>query len=270
MSENIREFLKRSVFSCIFIFLVALFIFYSELFFVKPILAAMCGIFSFFAAKEFIVLAEWKGIRLAKWVLLASSIILAAAFYLREEFVFFRNLPLFIFSFFTIAAFMTTFNKIDGALVRVGTSFFGFFYAVLPIFLLYDILYMPSGPLMLIYLLVVTKSSDFLAYIGGKLFGRSKLAATLSPAKTKEGAIFGFFASLFVSLLFFFALGWFWAVFFGVLFGILSQIGDLSESLLKRDSSIKHSSSLPGLGGVLDIMDSLFFNTYLFYFFLVR
>ena len=59
------------------------------------------------------------------------------------------------------------------------------------------------------------------------------------------------------------------AIFLGLILAVFAQLGDLAESLLKRDAKIKNSSRLKGLGGVLDIIDSLIFNSPILYFFLL-
>ncbi len=116
-----------------------------------------------------------------------------------------------------------------------------------------------------LWVLAVTKSCDIGAYFTGKAIGKHKLILWLSPGKTWEGLIGGAVFSGLVG-----GLGstlldsqttqtitWQAGAFAGVLFGLVGQVGDLLESLLKRDSGIKDASStLPGFGGVLDVLDS--------------
>jgi phosphatidate cytidylyltransferase len=125
------------------------------------------------------------------------------------------------------------------------------------------------------YLLVVTKITDIGAYFAGSLWGRRKLAPQISPGKTVEGAIFGLASAVSASYVFHLfsqgrsfqltTLEW---VSFGLILGAIGQFGDLSESLLKRDANKKDSNTLPGLGGVLDAVDSLLFNTPILYLYL--
>jgi phosphatidate cytidylyltransferase len=123
-------------------------------------------------------------------------------------------------------------------------------------------------------LLIVVKSGDSGAYFVGRLFGRHKMAPTLSPRKTIEGAygacLFSVAASwaVFAWLVPWARLGaseacgavapwWAW-IGFGLLVGGAGILGDLAESLLKRDGGRKDSSTwIPGLGGVLDVLDSV-------------
>jgi phosphatidate cytidylyltransferase len=123
------------------------------------------------------------------------------------------------------------------------------------------------GMLPLVSLVAVAKAGDIAAYVGGSLLGRHRMAPALSPGKTWEGAV----ASLIGSS----AAAWFvleqlgksaaagpwggWLV-FGLLVGLAALAGDLAESLVKRECGAKDSGrSLGGLGGFLDLIDSLLF-----------
>ena len=115
---------------------------------------------------------------------------------------------------------------------------------------------------------------DTAAYLVGRVWGRHPLAPGVSPHKSTEGAIAGLFASIAAGLV---ARVWFApylstgeALALGALVGVFAQLGDLVESLLKRDAEAKESSSIiPGHGGVLDRFDSLLFAAPLVYYFLV-
>jgi phosphatidate cytidylyltransferase len=129
----------------------------------------------------------------------------------------------------------------------------------------------PSGGLLLLLPLFTTWASDIGAYVLGSTLGRNKLIPAVSPGKTVEGAVGGVIASMFVAWIYCrwalapaTHLGFFWRPFGALLFGALisaaAQIGDLAESLLKREAGMKDSSSLlPGHGGILDRCDSLLF-----------
>jgi phosphatidate cytidylyltransferase len=135
-----------------------------------------------------------------------------------------------------------------------------------------------DGRWWLLYLLVVTKMTDTGGFFVGKKFGKEKLAPYISPKKTIEGALGGFLAGILSSVAIMFLASIFDPGAFGLTFAqsiwlgagisLCAQIGDLSESLLKRDGGIKDSNQMPGLGGMLDIMDSLVFSTPLVYIFL--
>jgi phosphatidate cytidylyltransferase len=125
------------------------------------------------------------------------------------------------------------------------------------------------GLIALLSLVVTVKMSDSFAYLVGRTYGRRKLTPTLSPGKTVEGAlaavVFGILGSLLVLypiaywLTGHVAVSSFWqAVAFGLFVSIVGIWGDLVESLIKRESQCKDSGALiPGMGGVLDVMDSI-------------
>jgi phosphatidate cytidylyltransferase len=125
------------------------------------------------------------------------------------------------------------------------------------------------GIVPLVFLVATAKGADTGAYTCGRLAGRNKLWPSLSPNKTVEGAIGGLLfavgASLIVTAVTRFVLAiptWDWpvAVGFGLVVGVVAQLGDLMESMIKRDCERKDaSSSVPGFGGVLDVLDSLLF-----------
>lgn len=113
---------------------------------------------------------------------------------------------------------------------------------------------------------------DTLAYFVGRTFGKHRLAPKLSPHKTLEGAIAGFIGAVVVTVL----LGVYWnhipwghALVLGALIGVLGQLGDLSESALKRDIGVKDFGTMFGPhGGVLDRFDDMLFVMPLAYFYL--
>jgi phosphatidate cytidylyltransferase len=120
----------------------------------------------------------------------------------------------------------------------------------------------------------LTWTCDTAAYGVGKVWGRHRLAPGVSPGKSVEGAVAGLLAAIAAGALarVWFApyLSWGGALALGALVGVFAQLGDLVESLLKRDAETKESSSLiPGHGGVLDRFDSLLFTAPLVYYFLV-
>lgn len=124
----------------------------------------------------------------------------------------------------------------------------------------------------LLSLIVIVKLSDTGAYFVGRRFGKHKLAPMLSPGKTVEGALGALIAAILAAGLCYALLVpalvgreatrgpiWTWLL-FGLLVAVAGMLGDLAESLLKRDAQRKDSSRwLPGLGGVLDILDSIVF-----------
>ena len=123
------------------------------------------------------------------------------------------------------------------------------------------------GMLPLVSLVAVAKAGDIAAYLGGTLLGRHRMTAALSPGKTWEGAVaslVGSSAAAWVVLEQFgsgsLARPWGGWLVFGLGVGLAAMVGDLAESLLKRECGAKDSGrSLGGLGGFLDLIDSLLF-----------
>ena len=125
------------------------------------------------------------------------------------------------------------------------------------------------GLIPLATLVATAKGSDTGAYTLGRLAGRHKLWPALSPNKTVEGALgglaFGVVFALIVAAIARFALdapclGWGESVGFGLVIAAAAQLGDLMESMIKRDCEAKDASaSVPGFGGLLDVLDSLLF-----------
>lgn len=122
------------------------------------------------------------------------------------------------------------------------------------------------------FLLLVTFATDTGAFFVGRAIGRTPLAPTISPAKTREGAVGGFVAALGASVAavsaFGLDAGLAEALILGGLIGIAGQIGDLAESRIKRAAGAKDSGWLvPGHGGLLDRLDSIVFNVVVVYYF---
>ena len=129
---------------------------------------------------------------------------------------------------------------------------------------------LPPGGLLLLLPVFVTWASDIGAYAVGRTMGRHKLIPSVSPGKTVEGSIGGLVASMLVAwaytlfVLHSAHLGFRYppigALIFGAIVSVAAQVGDLAESLFKREAGVKDSSNLiPGHGGVLDRFDSLLF-----------
>jgi phosphatidate cytidylyltransferase len=114
----------------------------------------------------------------------------------------------------------------------------------------------------LLYALLVTFATDTGAFFTGKALGRHKMVPAISPGKTWEGAVGGLVwavaASVTLAALLDLSMSVGWQVSLGLILGVAAQLGDLTESLLKRKAGVKDAGALlPGHGGLLDRMDSL-------------
>jgi phosphatidate cytidylyltransferase len=135
----------------------------------------------------------------------------------------------------------------------------------------FDLTNLPSGLTVTLLAFVCIWAADIGAYVVGRLFGRTRLT-DISPKKTVEGAVFGVAASVGVGVLGAWGLGWpgfpMTGSALGLIIGIASLLGDLTESMMKRDAGVKDSGDLiPGHGGILDRADSYVFTAPLVYYF---
>ena len=155
------------------------------------------------------------------------------------------------------------------ALSTVACTVFGVLYVAWLLSFLVRLKLLPHGTALVGFVVVVTKAGDMGAYLVGAALGRTPLIPRISPKKTVEGLVGGLVASLAIAV----ALqswlprpAWSHAVILGLLLGGGAQAGDLIESLFKRDCETKDSGrAVPGLGGVLDVIDSLLFTVPVFY-----
>jgi len=124
---------------------------------------------------------------------------------------------------------------------------------------------MIDGKQWVLFLIATVWAGDISAFLSGSLFGRHKLYPKISPNKTFEGSAGGIVGSVFVALsftlLFIPQLEIGLCILLAIGLGVLGQLGDLTESMLKRSAKVKDSGSLiPGHGGMLDRLDSFLFS----------
>ncbi|MGE5400042.1 MAG: phosphatidate cytidylyltransferase [Ignavibacteriales bacterium] len=159
------------------------------------------------------------------------------------------------------------FRNRESAILNLGSTLIGIFYiglfagSIIEIREFFRDNYV-NGGLLIISILITIWVCDSGAFFLGSAFGKHKMFPRVSPKKSWEGAIAGFVFSVIamvilkIIVLDFITPGD--AIVIGVLVGIIGQVGDLTESLLKRDASVKDSSNLiPGHGGIFDRFDSL-------------
>lgn len=194
--------------------------------------------------------------------------------------------PLSLFSpdprcFLFAAAFLLLFLLIGGIfqaeefsqrVEKIGRHLLGFLYISFLVSHFILLGKLESGRLLALFVLVSTYFGDTTAFYVGRGWGRRKLAPRISPGKTVEGAwgaVAGSAAgALLAKFLFLDQLPWFHALPLGAAIGLLGQLGDLWESLLKRSAHVKDSGALiPGHGGLLDRVDSVLFAVPLVYYY---
>jgi phosphatidate cytidylyltransferase len=163
-------------------------------------------------------------------------------------------------------------------IAAIAATLFGLMYVPWLLNFTQKINFFPNveGKFFLLYFILVTKFSDMGAYSIGSLIGRHKMIPRISPGKTWEGFGGAIFLSTGASLTFvhFFGdrmagMNWVHAIVLGVLLSLTAIVGDLIESLFKREAGVKDSGKFfPGIGGILDLLDSLLFNAPIMYLYL--
>lgn len=280
---NFPDLGKRLLTTLISVGVLACILIFSYVGFVKWLIALFTAGIGALGIWEFGRLAKIGGKKGLGELSIAIAFLVIIGFFVSTFDQTYSLLPFVLIFFGAICIFLYHFDKIAGSIGSIAKSIFGICYVAIPLGLLLKILYLYSpcklgheGRMWFLYLLIVTKITDVGAYFGGRLLGRRKLASEISPGKTINGAIIGLLCAILFSFLFYligygvdgFHITFFESLWLGALLGFLGQVGDLGESLLKRDASVKDSNRLPGLGGVLDMVDSLLFTTPVIYFFL--
>jgi phosphatidate cytidylyltransferase len=171
------------------------------------------------------------------------------------------------------------FSKSNTAgILAISTTLFGLMYVPWLLNFIQKINFFPNveGHYYLLYFMLITKFSDTGAYTVGSLVGKHKMIPRISPGKTWEGFVGAIVVSTLASLIFTHYLGhkmygmnWKHAIILGVILSVSAVVGDLIESLFKREAGVKDSGHFfPGIGGILDLLDSLLFNAPLMYLYL--
>ncbi len=267
--------LQRILTGSLLILLVAWVLFAGPLWLFGLVATAFTGL----ALNEFFAMVERKGIVIERWIGLAIGLLIPLSIQWRFEPT--KGWEL----FFVLVAFLTLFvlqlrrRDSSQAIVGVSTALFGIFYVSWCFSFLVRLRFLegpglPGGEWLVAYLLLVTKGGDIGAYAVGSAIGRHTLIPRISPSKTWEGTLGGLAFSVGVAAAFrsvFPAVELKSLLILGGLLGVLGQLGDLSESLVKRDCQVKDSGVLlPGLGGVLDVLDSLLFTSPICYFYIQK
>ncbi len=225
------------------------------------------------ALYEFFSILEKKGLIVYKYFgTIAGSIIPVAVYlYLGGKYPNLEPFFIVIACLFTFVLQFTRRESKNDRLTSIALTLFALFYISWFFSFFLKIKFLPGGAELVAFLIIVTKMGDVGAYFIGKAYGKSALIPRISPRKTREGSIGGLLCSIITALILRFFLvdmSFMHIIVLGFLLGIIGQVGDLAESLFKRDFDIKDSGKgLPGLGGILDTIDSLLFTAPIFYFY---
>lgn len=274
MMEN-NNIIPRFIWSLILIaFVIFTVLVFPDWFFCLVLTAMIAA-----ALYEFYSLVEKKGVVIFKISGIAIGIIVPLSIFFSFEPTKGWELLFIIAVLLTIFILQFTRKESNQAIVGVSTTLFGILYISWTFSFLMKLKmvsepYLPSGSLLVAFLLLVTKSGDIGAYFIGTAFGKHHLIPRISPKKSVEGAVGGFIFSVAFAVLskyYLPAIPVFHLAILGCLLGILAQVGDLSESLIKRDCQVKDSANLiPGLGGILDLIDSILFTAPTLYFYVKK
>lgn len=225
----------------------------------------------FFASKEYVKILEHKGFYPSLKVMFLSQLIIASIAYFQRF-----DLVAVALTFCSIGAFMwVLFRGRQPYIANVATTLLGIIYCGwFPLHLIF-LRHLSSerfhdGLGFVVLMFTAILMTDIGCYYAGRNLGKHKLAPIVSPNKTIEGSIGGAIAAIIGALIigYFLQLEWYFSVMLGFLCTVFAQIGDLCESLLKRDAGVKDSGhSLPGHGGFLDRTDSFILTIPVMYYF---
>jgi len=258
-------FAKRIVSSLVLISLICGVIFFDWLCGLVVTLFIIGGLYEYFG------MLEKKGINIYKYFGISMGAIIPLSIMFKFEPT--KSWELLFIVLALVFLIVMQFKRRDnhGVIIDISTTIFGILYVSWFFSFLIKIRYLPQGLGFLAALLLITKLGDIGAYLIGSRWGKHLLIPRISPNKTVEGAmgglvfnVLGAFASKS-----FLPFSYTELFLLAICFGVLGQLGDLSESLLKRDCQVKDSGNIfPGMGGVLDEIDSLLFTAPVFYFYL--
>jgi len=261
--------MKRVVTAIVLIPLVLLLIFLGPLW----LIALFSALVAELALWEYLGLADAFGAKTPRIAVMAAVAMLFLFIYRRPDFLG-PLLGALSLGLFIVCAFLSPLKRV---LPDTAYSVFGMLYIGVPLTTLPLMSEQENGPSLLLFLFFVVWAGDIAALYVGRAFGRRKLAPSISPGKTWEGAVASVVGSVLTALLLVLLAGWLARGNFGKLSSLLSfpgtmtgwlllavvlniaaQLGDLVESAIKRGAGVKDSGTLlPGHGGILDRIDAL-------------
>ncbi len=252
-----KELLKRTVFGLLFgITIILSVLYYKEGFYGVFFVLLVLGMWEFYA------IAKRSGARPLRFLGLLTGVTIFSAGY---RYSFFNDSFWIYFIVLEIFLILTveTFRHSKTTVINISTVLAGLLYVAIPITVIQYLFFREYNPYLVLSIFFIIWANDSGAYVIGSLFGKHKLAKSISPKKTWEGAIGGSVVSMLLpmflpqSFLPFELIDRFTLTLVVVIF---STLGDLFQSKLKRSVNIKDSGNiLPGHGGILDRIDSMLF-----------
>lgn len=228
-------------------------------------------VFVFFASREYVKILEHKGFYPSLKVIWLAEVVFGLNAYFQRF-----DLTALAVSTFSIIAFMwVLFRGRQPYIANAATTVLGFIYCGwFPLHLMFlrelSSARFHDGLGFVVMMFTAILLTDIGCYYAGRHLGKHKLAPVVSPNKTIEGSIGGIFCAIIGAVIvsYFINYEWFYAAIIGLICTVFAQIGDLCESLIKRDAGVKDSGdTLPGHGGFLDRTDSFIFTIPVMYYF---
>jgi len=267
----VDKFIRRTVTSILLIAAVSVVIFLAPNW-------AFCLVVTLLVAMgqfEFFKMVENKKIFVYKYFGTIVGSLVPIVIFMGHSFQDLRNLEPLLIVVACLFTFTLQFIRRDNErdhLVSMAVTVFALFYIAWFFSFLVKLKFLENGAGLVAFLIFVTKGADIGAYIVGSRFGKTELLPRISPNKTKEGTLGGILISMVLAVI----LGSFFTGFsvlhnlmLGMALATIGQVGDLAESLIKRDCGIKDSALyISGIGGILDLIDSLLFTIPVFYFYI--
>lgn len=234
--------------------------------------SAVTIILSSIALWEFYKMLEIKYRRVYKVLgLLLSLLMFVSCFYTLESWF------IYLLAFGLVVLFLIQFTikTNENACLSIALTILGLIYITVPFLFVIKIRLLTGGVFFITYFILVTKATDIGAYLVGMKFGKNKLIPRISPNKSMEGFIGGIiFALIFAYLGVLYYPNYLnlkYVPAIGLILGLFAQVGDLAESVLKRDCGFKDSGKvLPGLGGILDLVDSMLLSLPFYYLYISK
>lgn len=228
--------------------------------FVLPVMVLLA---TFFGLREFYKLALPRSKEIERFVGIGLGLALSIIIPYGDPRIVFLFLVLLLLILSIL--FMGTSENLSSTISNIGITLFGIFYIGFLLTYISQIRNLPNGKRWALFLILTVWAGDISAYLSGSLLGRHKLYPKISPKKTYEGLAGGIIGSIIMasafSFLFISDLGRGFCIFLAVGLGVLGQLGDFTESMLKRSAQVKDSGGLfPGHGGMLDRLDSFLFS----------